>query len=86
MWKKGDLSGMAIDARRAGLTISETTGVLGFSLTKISMVYREWSEKEYTHTHAHAHARTHTHTHAHIRTHTQKNYRVSRSSLVKMFC
>ena len=33
-------------ARRAGLSISETADVLGFSLTTISRANREWPEKE----------------------------------------
>ena len=45
MGKKGDLSDferdMVVGARRAGLSISETADLLGFSRKNISRVYRE---------------------------------------------
>ncbi len=50
MGRKGDLSdfehGMVVCARQAGLSISKTADLLGFSRTTISIVNREWSEKE----------------------------------------
>ncbi len=49
MGKKGDLSdferGMVVGVRRAGLSISKTADLLGFSRTTISRVYRELSKK-----------------------------------------
>ncbi len=50
MGKKGDLRDfecvMIVSARRAGLSISKTADLLGFSSTTISRVYREGSEKD----------------------------------------
>ncbi|KAK2824006.1 hypothetical protein Q5P01_021181 [Channa striata] len=50
MGKTGDLNGfecvMVVGARRAGLSISETADLLGFSRRTISRVSRERSEKE----------------------------------------
>ncbi len=36
---------MVLDARRAGLSVSETADLLGFSNKNIFRVYKEWSNK-----------------------------------------
>ncbi len=50
MEKKGDLSdferGMVVGARRAGLSISKTADLLGFSQTTISSVYEMVRKRE----------------------------------------
>lgn len=52
MGKKSDLSafdrGLVVGARRAGLSVSETAELLGFSRTTVSRVFTEWREKEKT--------------------------------------
>uniref|UniRef100_A0AAQ4QD88 Tc3 transposase DNA binding domain-containing protein n=1 Tax=Gasterosteus aculeatus aculeatus TaxID=481459 RepID=A0AAQ4QD88_GASAC len=49
MGKKGDLShferGMVVGARQAGLSISPSAQLLGFSRTTIFRVHKEWCEK-----------------------------------------
>jgi len=49
MGKKGNLSnferGMVVGARQAGLSISQSAQLLGFSHTTISRVYKELCEK-----------------------------------------
>jgi hypothetical protein len=41
-------SGMIVSARRAGSSISETSGLLGFSCMRDSRVYREWFDNQKT--------------------------------------
>ena len=52
MGKTSDLSdierGMIVGARRAGSSISETAGLLGFSRVRVSRVYQEWCDKQKT--------------------------------------
>uniref|UniRef100_A0AAZ3QQF9 Acidic leucine-rich nuclear phosphoprotein 32 family member n=1 Tax=Oncorhynchus tshawytscha TaxID=74940 RepID=A0AAZ3QQF9_ONCTS len=52
MGKKSDLRdferGMIVGSRRAGSSISQTSALLGFSRTAVSVVYREWRDKQKT--------------------------------------
>jgi len=52
MGKKSDLSnfecGMVVGARQAGLSISQSAQLLGFSRATISSVYKEWFEMRKT--------------------------------------
>jgi len=52
MGKGGDLSnferGMDAGARRVSLSISQSAQLLGFSLTTVYRVYKEWFEKRKT--------------------------------------
>ena len=52
MGKQCDVSdfnlGMIVGARRAGLSVSVTADLLGFSCTTVSRVCREWCEKQKT--------------------------------------
>ncbi|XP_031684127.1 acidic leucine-rich nuclear phosphoprotein 32 family member B-like isoform X2 [Oncorhynchus kisutch] len=52
MGKKSDLRdferGMIVGSRRAGSSISQTATLLGFSRTAVSVVYREWRDKQKT--------------------------------------
>ncbi|XP_071025038.1 acidic leucine-rich nuclear phosphoprotein 32 family member B-like isoform X3 [Oncorhynchus clarkii lewisi] len=52
MGKKSDLRdferGMIVGSRRAGSSISQTAALLGFSRTAVSVVYREWRDKQKT--------------------------------------
>uniref|UniRef100_A0A8C7MV03 Acidic leucine-rich nuclear phosphoprotein 32 family member n=1 Tax=Oncorhynchus kisutch TaxID=8019 RepID=A0A8C7MV03_ONCKI len=52
MGKKRDLRdferGMIVGSRRAGSSISQTAALLGFSRTAVSVVYREWRDKQKT--------------------------------------
>ncbi len=52
MGKKNDLSdldrGMIVGARRAGLSVSVTADLLGFSHSTFSRFYSEWCQKQKT--------------------------------------
>ena len=50
MGKRGDLSdferSVVVAARQAGLSVSQTADLLGFTHATISRVLQKWSEKE----------------------------------------
>ncbi len=64
---------MFVGARRAGLSISKTADLLGFSRRAISRVYREWSKKKISSENSNNHSLQPRYAEYHIWMHNKSN-------------